>query len=255
MPTPLPASLFRAPALSPADTITLCLKAQGGDLKARNKVVEANLRLVASIAKGDADAFQAGALGLARAVETFDGGSQFGSWAGLWIRAEIQKAQASDAVVRGPGTQAARWVRTNIARASAAIAGLGQEPTSERIAAHLGVAVDLVDAIRVARVASLDARKGEDGGSLGDTLADPSGSPEAVLADAADAADASEKAARLRAIAQAKGLAWTLIFDLRLCASSDEAATLQDVADALGCSRENVRQQEAKLLAALRKAV
>jgi RNA polymerase primary sigma factor len=179
----------RVPLLTADEEKDLSQRIERGDLEAKDKLIEANLRLVVSVAKkyqgaGDLcllDLIQEGVLGLIRAAEKFDWrkGFKFSTYATLWIRQAIQRGLADRGrTIRLPSNVAQR--ERQIAAASRRLnVELGREPSVEELAEASGVpaaqVIELREASRV--VASLDQPIGDDGESaFGDMLA--SGEPE-----------------------------------------------------------------------------
>jgi len=162
----------------------LAQRIERGDLEAKEQLIEANLRLVVSVAKkyqgaGDLcllDLIQEGVLGLIRAAEKFDWrkGFKFSTYATLWIRQAIQRGLADRGrTIRLPSNVAQR--ERQIAAASRRLnVELGREPTMEELAEASGVplpqVIELREASRV--VASLDQPVGDEGdAAFGDLLA------------------------------------------------------------------------------------
>src|ERR671930_977992 len=148
----------RYPLLTPAEEVELAQRVERGDLEAKERMINSNLRLVVSIARkyqniGDLsllDLIQEGMLGLIRAVEKFDWrkGFKFSTYGTLWIRQAIQRGLAnSGRTVRLPvhiGTRARK-----IAEAERKlVAELGREPTVEEVAAKLDLPAEEVGDIR-----------------------------------------------------------------------------------------------------------
>src|SRR3954454_15774049 len=170
--------------LPPDEEIDLAKRIERGDLEAKDRLINANLRLVVSVAKkyqgaGDLcliDLIQEGVLGLIRAAEKFDWrkGFKFSTYATLWIRQAIQRGLADRGrTIRLPSNAPQR--ERQIAAPSRRLnVELGREPTVEELADASGVplaqVIELREASRV--VASLDAPIGEDGETaIGDLLA------------------------------------------------------------------------------------
>lgn len=245
---PLPSLLFRAPILPEETVNALVLKAQGGDLKAREAVVAANLRLVADVAGQDPDAFQAGAIGLMNAVATYDPekGTAFPTWAAWHIRALAQKEGGP--IVKGPGTRDARTIKSHARKARAEIAGMGLEPTNERVAVKLGVPVEAIEKAEWHSVGSLDSSSGDSESSLMDTLADGAESIEAALCEQQPS---EQRRAKILQLVSTMGFREKILYEQRF--SSAEPCTLQELADTFGCTRQCVQQIEAKMVKKIQK--
>jgi RNA polymerase primary sigma factor len=178
----------RYPLLTPAEEVELAKRVERGDLEAKDRMVNSNLRLVVSIARkyhnvGELsllDLIQEGMLGLIRAVEKFDWrkGFRFSTYATLWIRQAIGRAlDERGRTIRVPITVAQRERR--IAEAERDLATrLGRAPTLEEVAAAAELEPEQVKELReIARtVTSLEKPVGDDNAAeLGDLL--PTGGP------------------------------------------------------------------------------
>jgi RNA polymerase primary sigma factor len=174
--------------LTAQEEIELSKRIERGDLDAKNRMINANLRLVVSQARryqGHGlpleDLIQEGMLGLIRAVEKFDWrkGFKFSTYGTLWIRQAIQRGlQNSGRTIRVPVHVAQRQVKVRKVEAELALK-LGREPTDDEIAAVAELPVEQVAESReLSRgLSSLDQPIGDDGeASLGDLL--PSDRPE-----------------------------------------------------------------------------
>jgi RNA polymerase primary sigma factor len=169
--------------LSAADQARLGLAIERGDQRAREEMITANLPLVRFVARryrglgvSSEDLVQEGTVGLVRAVDRFDHrrGAKFSTFAVWWIRRAVIDAVEGARTIRLP-SQAARGLAA-VARADTELRRHGAEPpTTEAIAERTGLTANAVRTLReAARVtASLDARAGEDGASLGDLVPDP----------------------------------------------------------------------------------
>jgi RNA polymerase primary sigma factor len=177
--------------LTPDEELELARRVERGDLEAKDRMINANLRLVVSIARryqGHGgmcllDLIQEGMLGLIRAVEKFDWrkGFRFSTYATLWIRQAIGRAvDERGRTIRLPVNVAQRERRVGSAERTLATR-LGREPTVEEVAREARLSVDQVTDLRdVARAAtSLDRPVGDEGdATLGDLLPGPGAGPE-----------------------------------------------------------------------------
>jgi RNA polymerase primary sigma factor len=178
--------LRRIPLLSAREEIQLAMRVERGDIEAKQRLIEANLRLVVSIAKRYRglglpflDIIQEGTLGVVRAAEKFDYrmGFRFSTYATAWIRQAITRALADKGrAVRIPANVVAKL--NAIARAERLLQHtLGREPRVDEIAAATAISIDQVEAIWRAKQVPVSLQQpvgdGEDDGTeLGELIAD-----------------------------------------------------------------------------------
>lgn len=239
--------------LTPAEEISLAKRIEKGDLAAKDRMINANLRLVVSNARryqGQGlplgDLIQEGMLGLIRAVEKFDWrkGFRFSTYATLWIRQAIQRGlENTSRTIRLPVHVAQR--SRKVGRIERELTTkLGHEPTDEEIAAIADLPLAEVIEIRKAEraVVSLDKPVGEDGDtSLGDliTLETPSVEEEVH--------EAMASKTLLDAIAELPEPERNVI-EMRFGAGNEEPQTLSQAGKRLGVSTERARQLEERAL-------
>ena len=170
--------------LTAADEVTLAKRIERGDPVAKRHMIESNLRLVVSIAKGYRglgvpflDLIQEGTLGLNRAVEKFDWrrGFKFSTYATWWIRQSVQRAVANHArTIRVPVHVVER--QQKLSRAARRLeVELGREATKEELAEATGLPIQHVDEALGAASASVSLNQtvgADDEGELGDLFAD-----------------------------------------------------------------------------------
>jgi RNA polymerase primary sigma factor len=241
------------PLLTPAEEIELAKRIERGDLVAKERMVNSNLRLVMSIARryqgqglSMGDLVQEGTLGLIRAVEKFDWrkGFRFSTYATLWIRQSIQRGlENSGRTIRLPVHVGQR--ARKVARARRELtAKLGREPSDEEIAAATGLELELVlEASKADREpTSLDLPVGDDGEtSLGALIATDEASPHEEVADTL------RHEAVQKAIETLPDKERTVIH-LRFGTGGEPPQTLSEVGRRLGLSSTRARELEEQAL-------
>ena len=250
------ADVGRHKLLTASEEVTLAKAIERGDMLAKRRMIESNLRLVVSIAKGYRglgvpflDLIQEGTLGLNRAVEKFDWrrGFKFSTYATWWIRQSVQRAVAHHArTIRVPVHVVER--QQKLSRAARRLeVELGREATKDELAEATGLPMQHVDEALGAAHASVSLNQtvgADDEGELGDLFADR---------EAADPFDEAEESLRRQGVRKALDALperERRILELRF-GFEGEPWTLEAIGHELDLTRERVRQLEAQALARL----
>ena len=243
----------RYPLLTAAEEVDLAKRVERGDMEAKERMINSNLRLVVSLAKKYQghdlpllDLIQEGIFGLIRAVEKFDWrkGYKFSTYATFWIRQAIQRGVANKSrTIRIPVHIGQR--ERKIARVERELATkLGRPPSDEEIAAAVELPIEQVEEVRDAArtITSLDRPVGEEGeSSLGDLLPSEAPQPE-------DEVNVSLRKQTLRRALERLPERERDVVKLRYGINGDDPTPLRETGRRLGISPERVRQIESRAL-------
>jgi RNA polymerase primary sigma factor len=247
-------SIGRVPLLTAEDEVCLAKRIERGDIAAKQHMVEANLRLVVSIAKGYLgrgltflDLIQEGSLGLIRAVEKFDyrKGFKFSTYATWWIRQAVTRAIADKGrTIRIPVHMVEKLNKVIHVERSLT-QQLGREPTPAEIAGELDCSVlEVREVLRMAQQPiSLEKPVGEeDDSALADFIEDRSAESPFEIAS-----EAVRKENIYRVLASLPTREREVI-ELRFGLTGERSRTLEEVGRAFNITRERVRQIENRTL-------
>jgi RNA polymerase primary sigma factor len=252
--------LTRAPLLTAIEEVELTRAAQQGDAKARERLIESNMRLVINIAKNYRnraipleDLIQDGAIGLMHAVERFDPtlGYRFSTYATHWIRQSIGRAIDNKAKAIRLPAHISQTLR-KIERAKAKVVReQGIEPGVDQVARELGISPNRLQALMQAsqELLSLDMHVGEnENTALGSLIKDDCAlNPETAVIDAERLDELREVVRQLSEREQR-----VMMYRLKLADSPNGCSFRDELSAEFQISRERVRQIEVQALKKLR---
>jgi RNA polymerase primary sigma factor len=249
-------AIGRCPRVTPAEEIALAKRIERGDAAARERMIEANLRLVVTIAKEFRnqgvpflDLIQEGVIGLIRAVDKFDWrlGNRFSTYAGWWIQQSIRHAvRTSGGTVRIPIRIATRARMVEHVAAKLA-AELGREPSEEELAGAAGLTAAELRTARAASVSLATVSLDDGERAVGETVADESSpDPSATFVDGDESAlgaavsELSERARR--------------VIELRYGLDGGGERSFDVIGQELGVSAQRAREIESRAVSMLRQS-
>jgi len=243
--------------LSPDEEYDLAIAVGNGDIEARDRMVRANLRLVVNIARGYTgkglglqDLIEEGNLGLLRAVEGFDPamGTRFSTYASYWIKQSIKRALINTAkTIRIPAYMVellSKWRRASTRLAEE----LGRSPTPEEVARVLGLPRKKLPIIKKAiRIYNLTPQtdQADAGWSLGEMIMDERvRTPEEEMLE-------HDNLEHIMGQLEVMDQREATVLRMRFGLEDSEPRTLKQIGEALGLTRERVRQIETEALGKL----
>jgi RNA polymerase primary sigma factor len=251
-------AIGRVSLLTAEQEVMLAKRIERGDMRAKQAMIEANLRLVVSIAKGYLgrglsflDLIQEGSLGLIRAVEKFDyrKGYKFSTYATWWIRQAVTRAIADKArTIRIPVHMVEKLNKVvHIERQL--VQRLGREPRPDEIGVELEISTEEVrEILRMSQLpVSLEKPIGEEESELGDFV------PDDMAESPFDTATLSLRREDVQRALDSLPERERLVIELRFGLRGENPYTLEEVGQAFGVTRERIRQIENNTLKKLQK--
>ncbi len=241
----------------------LAAKVEKGDPKAREQMIEANLRLVVNIGKRYlnrglplADIIEEGNLGLMRAVEKFDyrKGFRFSTYASWWIRQSIERAIINQTKTIRLPVHVAEHINRFLSTSEMLIQELGREPSLKEIAAKMNIPTEDVEDLKklIRRTYSLETPVGDkEANILMDVIADNTIMSPSQFAEGISMREEIDKWLRLLRDKERE------VISLRFGLEGQEAMTLEEIGNRpeFGLTRERIRQIESSALSKLRSII